>query len=79
MLYQASPENLAEAQNGVPVGNDRCYETPRTGSSTQMDGLTNLGFLLLFSHPVTHLLPQETSPTSTFLTAVWTLLRAFIQ
>lgn len=40
-------------------------------AGTQMDGLTNLGFLLLFSHPVTHLLPQETSPTSTFLTAVW--------
>lgn len=39
-------------------------------AGTQMDGLTNLGFLLLFSHPVTHLLPQETSPTSTFLTAV---------
>lgn len=38
-------------------------------AGTQMDGLTNLGFLLLFSHPVTHLLPQETSPTSTFRTA----------
>lgn len=38
-------------------------------AGTRMDGLTNLGFLLLSSHPVTHLLPQETSPTSTFLTA----------
>lgn len=36
----------------------------------QMDAPTNLLFLLLSSHPATHLLPQETSPTSTFLTAV---------
>lgn len=38
-------------------------------AAARMDRLTNLGFLLLSSPPVTHLLPQETSPTSTFLTA----------